>query len=224
MTRRRIWFVLLCLLVLPLIAAYAGGWAVITLDDLPAQLPTGQPVDLAFTVRQHGMTPVTDLHPVVTARSGDRDTRAAALPAGKPGRYAARLTVPRDGDWRITIDSDFGDSRVTLLPIRASAATASNGNGNGATHAAPPRERGRQLFVAKGCITCHVHGDIGDARSLAVGPDLSERRFAADYLGMFLADPSIRPPTGDNRMPDLDLSQAEINALVAFINAERPRR
>ncbi len=217
---RRLPLLLPCLLVLPLIASSSGGWAVITVEDLPEHLTTGQPIDLAFTIRQHGTSPLNDLRPVVSARSGDRDTRAAASPAGRPGRYTARLAVPNDGEWRVTIDSDFGDSRVTLLPIRASAAH----NGNGAVPKASPRERGRQLFVAKGCLTCHVHRDVERAGVVPVGPDLSERRFAADYLAMFLADPSIRPATGDVRMPDLDLSQTEIAALVAFINAERPRR
>ncbi len=207
----------------PLLAwAMPGGWAVITVDDLPERITAGQPVELAFMIRQHGMTPMEDLKPVVTARAGDRDVRAHAAPTGKPGHYAARLTMPREGDWRITIDSDFGDSRVTLLPIRAAA--AGSRNGNGAPHVTPPWERGRQLFVAKGCVTCHVHRDIEGANAYPVGPDLTERRFAADYLAMYLADPSIRPPTGGNRMPDLGLSRAEITALVAFLNGDRAGR
>ncbi len=223
MIRRRFWFVLPVLIALPLIAAYAGGWAVITLEDLPDHLTTAKPVDLAFTIRQHGMTPMTGLKPTVSARSGLQVAKAEAWPAGKPGRYAARLAVPKDGDWRVTIDSDFGDSRITLLPIRAAAAPLA-GNGNGGAKATPLPERGRRLFVAKGCITCHVHREVSGIRSIVVGPDLSERRFAAEYLSKYLADPSIRPPAGGNRMPDLDLDPAEIEARIAFINAERPRR
>ncbi|MCI0433214.1 MAG: cytochrome c [Gemmatimonadetes bacterium] len=219
MNRRR-WLALL-LLAFPLAAAtWTGGWAVITIDDLPEHLVTGLPVDLTFTIRQHGMTPIADLRPVVNARSGERDTRVVAMPTGKPGTYSAKLAVPRDGDWKVTIDSDFGDSRVTLLPIRASAAHASNGNGAAAPAA---WERGRALFVAKGCLTCHLHREVSGAHVVPVGPDLSDRRFAPDYLARFLDDPSIRPPTSDIRMPDLDLDDAEIRALVAFINGDRQR-
>jgi ABC-type sugar transport system substrate-binding protein len=36
--------------------AQAGGWAVITLDDLPRQIVAKQPFTIGFTVRQHGRT------------------------------------------------------------------------------------------------------------------------------------------------------------------------
>jgi mono/diheme cytochrome c family protein len=86
-------------------------------------------------------------------------------------------------------------------------------------------ERGRHLYVAKGCVTCHSHGASGapsETRSLKVGPDLTDRRLPADYLAKFLADPSIKTAwTSGDRMPDLELAPREIAALVAFVNAER---
>jgi len=51
---------------------------------------------------------------------------------------------------------------------------------------------------------------------VAVGPELTNRRLAPEYLQRFLADPSITGNT--NRMPNLDLKQAEIGALIAFLN------
>jgi hypothetical protein len=61
----------------------------------------------------------------------------------------------------------------------------------------------------------------GDA-SLSVGPDLTGRRFPAEYLGKFLADPSIASGGGrEVRMPNLHLKPREIASLVAFLNAER---
>jgi hypothetical protein len=53
------------------------------------------------------------------------------------------------------------------------------------------------------------------------GPDLTERRFAADYLARFLADPTIKPPSNGKRMPNPGLREKDIAPLVAFINADR---
>ena len=80
------------------------------------------------------------------------------------------------------------------------------------------------LFAAKGCVTCHVHGGVDIKGQLAnFGPNLTARRFPAQYLAQFLADPSIKPPASANgaRMPNLALKQADIASLIAFINDER---
>jgi hypothetical protein len=55
-----------------------------------------------------------------------------------------------------------------------------------------------------------------------VGPALTGRRYPADYLAKFLADPPIASPrqAGSLGMPNLQLKQPEIAALVAFINTE----
>src|SRR5947199_30203 len=37
-------------------AAFAGGWAIVTLDDFPEYAVAGKPVNLTFAVRQHGVT------------------------------------------------------------------------------------------------------------------------------------------------------------------------
>ena len=80
-------------------------------------------------------------------------------------------------------------------------------------------ERGRRLFVAKGCVTCHLHRAVNET-SIAVGPELTGRRFAPEYLARFLADPAavIPPPSGAFGMPNLRLKPAEIAALTAFLN------
>jgi cytochrome c2 len=104
---------------------------------------------------------------------------------------------------------------VTLLPLRATGAGAL------APPTFTPAERGHRLFVAKGCITCHVHRDVKRSGVVKVGPELTEVRYTADYLARFLENPAIKPPTGPNRMPNLQLAQNEIAALVAFLNAER---
>jgi cytochrome c2 len=81
-------------------------------------------------------------------------------------------------------------------------------------------ERGRRMFAAKGCVSCHVHRSVGITGEAAnFGPELTNRRFSASYLTRFLADPSIKPPTNGKRMPDLGLREKDIEPLVAFLNA-----
>ncbi len=127
-----------------------GGWAVITVDDLPEYVTAGKPVEIAFTVRQHGVSLMENLRPVVYAKDAKSNIQASAVPGDGAGRYTATLVVPRPGDWTITINSSFMNNQSTLAPITAIAA--------GTTPPKPPAaaERGRMLFVAKGAspVTC----------------------------------------------------------------------
>ncbi len=209
MTRRVSRFTLPALLVLPLIGAY-GGWAAITVEDLPDYGTVRQPLNLTFTVRQHGVTRIGNLEPRVEARArGATTATAMALPAKEAGQYMARLVLPQAGEWTITIHSGFGNSRVTLEPMQVIAVGAQ-------APVVAASDRGRRLFVAKGCVACHLHRDVSGSGVVAVGPELTNRPLAPEYLQRFLADPSI---TGSsNRMPNLNLKQPEIAALVAFLN------
>ncbi len=200
---------------LTLCALHFGGWAVITVEDLPDQIVVGQPVTLAFAVRQHGQTLISGLNARVEAKGGSQTVRAVA-PATGTGRYTATLTLPNPGAWTITVYSGFGPSNLTLMPVPAVKAGSA---------AAEPAEsdRGQRLFVAKGCLTCHLHEEVPASGAVKVGKELTGRRFPPDYLRRFLADPSIattRGP-GGSEMPNLNLAPREIAALAAFINGER---
>lgn len=214
MTSRASRFTLPALLVLPLIGAY-GGWAAITVEDLPDYGVARQAMSLTFTVRQHGLEKLKNLEPRVEARASGATTAAVALPGKEAGQYTARLVLPQAGEWTITVHSGFGNSRVTLVPLQVIEPTAQ-----------PPAallagERGRRLFVAKGCVTCHLHRDVKGSGTVTIGPELTTRRLASAYLQRFLADPSM---VGQgNRMPNLNLKQAEIAALIAFLHPE-PRQ
>ena len=210
MTSRASRFTLPALLVLPLIGAY-GGWAAITVEDLPDYGVARQAMNLTFTVRQHGVEKLKNLEPRVDARaSGGATASAAAQPGKEAGQYTARLVLPQAGEWTITIHSGFLNTRVTLVAMQVIEPTAP------APAALLAGERGRRLFVAKGCVTCHLHRDVKGSGTVAVGPELTTRRLAPEYLQRFLADPSI---TGSsNRMPNLNLKQPEIAALIAFLN------
>ena len=200
---------------LAVLALNFGGWAVVTVENLPDQVVVGQPVTLDFTVRQHGHTLLSNLNARVVAEAGGDRVNATAQAGASEGRYRATVTLPHAGAWTITIYSGFGNSNVTLLPL------AAVGPGRAAV-ALAAGERGRQLFVAKGCLTCHVHPEVSGSGVVKVGPDLTGRRFTGDYLQRFLADPNIattRGP-GGSQMPNLNLAPREIAALAAFINGE----
>jgi hypothetical protein len=178
----------------------------------------GTPTTLTFAVRQHGMTALIDLGPYVVARSGSTviEAKTATTPTG---HYSATMTLPRDGAWTIDIRSGFMNSTMStpLMPMRVVAAGAS------APQPMPDALRGKHLFVAKGCVTCHVHPEMGDWSSINVGPNLTGRRYVPDALAAFLDDPEKSPLSksvapGYVRMPKLGLDPREITALVAFVN------
>jgi cytochrome c2 len=97
-------FVLAALLI-SAVPALAGGWAVVTLEDLPTQVVAGEPITLEFSVRQHGRTLVPGYEPVIHARNQitGETVRATASPSGQVGHYRATLTLPSTGDWAWTV-------------------------------------------------------------------------------------------------------------------------
>jgi cytochrome c553 len=199
-----------------LAAVSFGGWAVVSVKDAPDHFVVDKPATFDFVVRQHGVMPLEGLTPSISAKKGVRSVNGTVVPAAAAGVYRATLTVPSSGDWSVTIESGFGPSRGRLLPKRAIAA-------NEAPPVIAEPERGRQLFASAGCVTCHVHGGVDMKPLWAMkAPELTDRRFAADYLAKFLADPSIKPQSpGMMQMPNPGLRQPEIASLIAFINSER---
>jgi cytochrome c oxidase subunit 2 len=83
--------------------------------------------------------------------------------------------------------------------------------------------QGRALFRDKGCVTCHVNLRVeGGSEPVYVGfkaPNLTDYTNDPDFLRRWLSDPSaVRPGTD---MPNLRLSQTEIENLIAFLNEPR---
>jgi mono/diheme cytochrome c family protein len=196
-----------------------GGWAVVSVEKIPDHWTVGKPLQLSFQVRQHGVNHVEGLSPTVTAKSGSRTIKGVTWEFREDGvtGYRSRLNFPESGDWQVTINSGFGKSRAVLVPWRVVEANVAE------PAAYSEAERGRRLFAAKGCVSCHVHKSVDIEGELQnFGPDLTPRRFAADYLAKFLADPSIKPPTRSGmEMPNPRLNTKDIAPLVAFINSER---
>ena len=218
MNRFRIPSIVSAALLLALVmTAVAGGWAVVTVKTLPEYLVAGKPEALTFLIRQHGFTLSSGLNPTLSASAtGALNTNAVVTPTGNPGEYKAVLSVPQAGDWTIRINSLFGDS--VLLPIRAVRADGP------APPALSQAGRGEQLFVAKGCIACHVNKEVAVDNQVSVGPDLTGKKLPGDFLKKFLADPAkTMGKEGSDAfgMPNLGLAKEEIDAIEAFINRDR---
>ena len=80
--------------------AGAGGFAVTTLDPLPALTPD-EPATVGFTVRQHGVTPVALDGVRLVVHTADGSTAVFEARADGPlGHYVAEVVVPAvpDGD------------------------------------------------------------------------------------------------------------------------------
>ena len=116
-------------------SALAGGWAVSTLDPMPPLEP-GSDVEIGFTVRQHGVTPV-DLGKFSGAAVGIELTTAdgerqlfAARPRGPVGHYVAAVTVPAAGTYRWQVlQGAFGAQ--DLGSIQIGGGTAATGSDDG---------------------------------------------------------------------------------------------
>ena len=98
------------------------------------------------------------------------------------------------------------------LPVRVEAANSSISQ----------VELGRQLFIAKGCITCHVNTKASLGTEYWIidmgAPNLSKFSADAGYLDKWLFNPSALKPA--TQMPNLHLSESERAALIAFINSK----
>jgi hypothetical protein len=202
----------------------AGGWAVTTVENPPLSLTAGGSYRLEFTIRQHGRTLLDGLHPVVRVLDASEGKAGAlaeitASGTGQPGRYAATIRVPTADSLQLVVASGFGRGRLaelTLVPVPVVSSGARSPR-------LTPAEYGRRLFVAKGCGTCHLNGDVPEwARwneSLNFAPDLTGRRLQASYVRQRLTDPGSLPPigSGDLRMPQLGLAGREVDALVELI-------
>lgn len=109
--------------------AGAGGWAVTTLDAVPRPV-AGEPVEVGFTIRQHGVSPVTvdqgDVGIEVVGPGGTTDFFAAE-PDGPAGHYTATVVVPVEGEHTWSVHQGwFGEQ-----PLGAIAAVDAGAAGSG---------------------------------------------------------------------------------------------
>lgn len=112
--------------------AAAGGWAVTTLDATPVPVP-GEPVDVGFTIRQHGVTPI-DIADGVAIEVTDADGSVQRFPAqrqGVLGHYVASVVFPTAGDfsWSV-IQGGFGPQDLGVLTVEPATDAARVGSGS----------------------------------------------------------------------------------------------
>jgi len=221
------------------VPALRGGWAILTVHDLPESLEAGRPTTIQFSLRQHGEEMMAGRAPVVQLRSGNlitgtrEDIRAERTRT--PGVYRVSFTPSSEGELRISVDTDFHGWVARLLPMPVNGRAGNSANASSANGAAvrtvaasgpmSAEQRGRALYVAKGCVGCHTKTDdaaLSDFREMRVGPDLTGRSYPAQWLVQKITDPaSLRPagPRAMNLMPQLEVSAAEAQAIASYLNA-----
>ncbi len=116
--------------------ALAGGWAVTTLDTLPAEIHAGQTYAIGWTIRQHGQTPVnvaslggtTEI--VATAPKGSTTVSFPGKQDGPTGHYVGNVTFPTDGawTWKVT-QGPFEAQSLGSIVVLAAGATGANAKG-----------------------------------------------------------------------------------------------
>jgi hypothetical protein len=123
--------IVLSTLALALVAtatATAGGWATVGIAPLPDGTEPGGTWSPAITVLQHGRTPLEGLAPVVRITGDDGASHEfLAMPTGKPGVYDASVVFPTSGEWRIAVESGFGDSGLTYGPVSITSTSGGEG-------------------------------------------------------------------------------------------------
>lgn len=193
-----------------------GGWAVVTVQELPEYFVAGRPYTIEFKIRQHGRNLLSDLEPeLIVSTSGPRlagllggaNEQRIPAKARAAGTYAATFTAPANGPLYLTIKSSFGASDLRLYPVPVIAAGA-------APPTILPADRGRALFVAKGCNACHTNADLVDRpdnQQIKVGPELGGHRLAREYVIQKMKNPASA------NMPDLELTDGEVGAIAAFL-------
>jgi hypothetical protein len=108
--------------------ASAGGWASVAVNPLPTGVDAGETWRTEITVLQHGVTPLTDLAPVITIRERDTgEARDFAATAGDaPGVYEASVVFPEAGEWNVVVESGFwGEGTLTFGPETIGAGSGS---------------------------------------------------------------------------------------------------
>lgn len=153
----------------------------------------------------------------------------AAIAAGLSGLLlagvAAFIALRKRARWAVALvilglaigGASFASAASQLGKDNSSPETAVQG----AEPSASPVDTGKALFIAKGCVACHSNARVERRYAgifVGIGPDLSRFSASPEYLRMWLDNPSAVKPGVE--MPDLDLDEAEIEALITFINTQ----
>ena len=115
--------VILCLTV---VSTLAGGWATITVENLPGEVHAGENVHIEFSVRQHGRELTSHVTPVLRAHNPQTGETlivdAAAL--SEKGYFAVDVVFPSEGQWEVSLDPVVLAGKLDLLPLTVLPAAA----------------------------------------------------------------------------------------------------
>jgi hypothetical protein len=110
-------------------SAAAGGWADIRADATTADEPpvAGQPLTIGFTVLQHGVTPVSWVTPIVTARDlvSGATIDVTVAPSGPEGHFAGSFTPTQAGywTWSVQLQDLLSDPFTVAVAVRGADGT-----------------------------------------------------------------------------------------------------
>ena len=125
----------LVVVAVPASPAAAGGWAVSSLDEVPTP-EAGRPVQVGWTVRQHGVQPVNleDGNVGVVVRSPSGAERFfPGQQQGPTGHYVARVVFPEAGSstWAIRqgwfAEQELGTITVAHLGVAGAGGEPATG-------------------------------------------------------------------------------------------------
>ena len=153
----------LAVLIVAAAPAAAGGWAVSSVDELPSPR-AGEPVDVGFTIRQHGVSPL-NVDGDVGIELTDPAGRAAFFPAkqaGAVGHYMARVVFPVDGEFRWAVRQDwFGEQDLGTIEVGGSGGVPARATSGGYQWPGVARVG---LLVLAGLLVLLAVTDIAAAR------------------------------------------------------------
>jgi hypothetical protein len=107
--------------------ASAGGWTAVTLDSLPTSITPGQNLSLGFMVRQHGVTPISNVSPTLKARNTatGETFSAVARQEGAVGHFVVDVTFPSVGSWQWSVTpAPFPEVELGGVNVLAAGAAA----------------------------------------------------------------------------------------------------
>jgi cytochrome c2 len=166
-----------------------------------ATLPAAGEWNWQVDIEQFGM--LTQPMPALTVQAAPAK---ATLTKAEPSLLSKLMTFIR------ALRQAFDDDSASAAPVSLTAAQTA------------PLDQvalGKALFSAKGCVMCHAHagvkmqdGPFGFGES---APNLSQKTYGDEYLRLWLKSPQdVKPQT---KMPQLQLKEHEIEALIAFLQS-----
>jgi len=115
---RRLWILVVPMLLMAISSsALAGGRARIIGLHAPEAVVAGKSFELTFDVRPEAGR--REVEPVVKASLDGAEITVAAVRT--PRGYAAHLALPKAGNWRIRVDSQYCQTVMTPVTIKAHA-------------------------------------------------------------------------------------------------------